>query len=1097
MLRPFSPRLPWIDRLLNKVGVLPRLVSTVAAGRGPMPSRPSPIKFTQLIHEWLWRKHSTTGALVVCTAITLAIITSCIAAARFVPIGQATTEDLATLNTLAQVAGGAFGTLITVVVFAIGLVSQRPDGSAMYMPFVARKYHVFVVAAAAAAICLANAVGPLMGPHFGGVVVKYILLTNFVTMPLLVLATVWLMCSVIEAAGGADLVTTRPVFRSAMRRIAKHDRYEAATANEFLSILSESPLKFNFWAGNSALGKNKESRMCGVGVPRLIVDVDLRVLNQIVELCRPFVDQAEFNVRAAPTLNGDGGGVIYVALLPTSQVDSDAATGGDNSEGSESNEDKPPTLETVLGPKMLSTLSELADRLFLYGDRPDTDADLRQFFARTQMDLKNRARAGDAVLLKARLEDYQALLREWLSVVGPTTAHMQRRLFSLRETKFIGPLEIDLRDTLHAAVQSNDFDTYQVVVDGVSALIYNADSDGAVALFADLLRLLSSAFYLAMQNGDFRSPARELFDGRMASLLDARKSLQASYEDDEEVGEIIEDSTETGMRHAIIGSLLLMIRYAVDAGESHTAQMLIDRLTRQSDVHHQHVHISECAPTRDNGKSLTQYALIVIVGWCQHMARVNQAKHADARIVMEYALKLIPPRHSLIGIWELYHATAILRAPIDEQLRISHWELSDAERRVGFIYTSSVVSQWVTDGFWVAMLYSRDPQDYEIVEYFHKPPNRSLWNIERLEERLMALQDAPPTADTTEPMTVARRGVIQLVQQRQRVADALSLRAIAETPLSSDRQERLRDDIISWVPRHRKWSEILFPSPSAVRTATKVPQPVRVVTKVHRDYLLDINSWSDDYGRKISKNIVNHESQKLIYELEQSLPCAAIPFSLMNAREVVRTAVKALFDRGFNANLLILPPADRFAWALFRLPLRDLKIRKSRKWGNMYVGEWEGLTVVRSPYPNISSVIVADSRALFGKADRSPGQPTVEMTDISEEERKTFLAKVNEMGTDPLPEAGYLRVATLVSFPAEIGTNDIDAAYRLDASKGDACFAMALGESRYHRSSCSEIDGMEHLFFSLRKRLDGESSDRTPCGVCKPGLLALGSEGEC
>jgi len=142
-------------------------------------------------------------------------------------------------------------------------------------------------------------------------------------------------------------------------------------------------------------------------------------------------------------------------------------------------------------------------------------------------------------------------------------------------------------------------------------------------------------------------------------------------------------------------------------------------------------------------------------------------------------------------------------------------------------------------------------------------------------------------------------------------------------------------------------------------------------------------------------------------------------------------------------------------------------------------------------------VIVADSRALFGKADRSPGQPTVEMTDISEEERKTFLAKVNEMGTDPLPEAGYLRVATLVSFPAEIGTNDIDAAYRLDASKGDACFAMALGESRYHRSSCSEIDGMEHLFFSLRKRLDGESSDRTPCGVCKPELLGLGSEGEC
>jgi len=68
---------------------------------------------------------------------------------------------------------------------------------------------------------------------------------------------------------------------------------------------------------------------------------------------------------------------------------------------------------------------------------------------------------------------------------------------------------------------------------------------------------------------------------------------------------------------------------------------------------------------------------------------------------------------------------------------------------------------------------------------------------------------------------------------------------------------------------------------------------------------------------------------------------------------------------------------------------------------------------------------------------------------MSDEEKQAFFSKVTEIGTKPLPNFDELRVATLVSLSPVISIADIDAAYRLDVSDSDACFAMDPNDVRF------------------------------------------------
>lgn len=1077
--RQSPSRSRWLDRLLHKCGAEPRLASTAAARSIQQSANAADSTLGWKIREWLWREHSAIGAIGVFIAISLLIFNFCVGAALLIPVAPATSNDLAILGTVAQVAGGAFGTVITVVVFAIGLVSQRTDGTAMYTPFVARRYHVFVIAALAASICLVNTVGPLMGDWFGLISMKYLLFTNVVTIPVVIFTTLWLMCRVIEAAGGADLRSTIPVFRSAMNRLAAHDRVLSETTQQFVAAISKSPLKLDYFAGYSSTVKT-DGRFFGPGQESLVIDVDLHVLGQIAELAKRFDNTVEFSLLAAPGLIGDKRGVLYLTTDCAKESVRPMSVSGDSTDS------QPPTtivtLEKVLGIDSVNELSSIANRLFRFGKRPESDTDLRQFFARAQADLERVALSGDSVTFKARMDDYRDLVGEWLAATGPTATMQRPGLFAYKEPRFVGPLEIDLANILRVSVRSGDFFTYKVAVDAVFGLISDANSHDAVNLYQEASGVLDFAFYLAMEKPEFRTQSRDLFDRRISLPLYERKSLRVTPTDSIEPRRNLKDERESAMRHAILGSLLSMIRRAVEAGETETANMLIDRMTHNAGIDDRHALGGQVAPQVDDGKSLVQYALIVIVGWCQHMIQEEHAQHVSAIAVIKHALRAMPPRHVLVGLWELYHGSQSPRSAVDERLRLSRWDLREDERRVGMVFTRLGGNDWITDGYWVAMLQARSPHDFELRNFFPAPPSRWLWKTAELEERLSRLQ----VAGSAEAQEAARKGVLELIRQRQRLGEAAVLRKIAQTPLSGRRKEDLCSHIIAGVAKHRKLPEMFRLYSVASPEAGLVPLPVRMLDEIPREDLLEITSGGGHYGEWIAKKVVGRESQQLFFSMERTLTNVDTPFSLKSAGEAVQSAVKVLANRGFRADLLILPPQARFAFALLGRPMWVQAPEEVADWGNGSKGVWEGLTVLRCPYANTSSAIVADSRALFGKAARWNTRPTIKFTDSSKTTNREFLSQVNEVGTGRLPDSADLRVKVVVSLRPIIGIADLNAACRLDVTKGDACFAMRLGDSLYHRAACSAIDGADHLMFSLSNRLDGEKNERTPCTLCKP-----------
>lgn len=986
---------------------------------------------------------------------------------------------------MAQVAGGAFATLVTVVVFAVGLLSQRSDGGATYLPFTARRYHVFFVAAAVAAIATVNAVGPVVVDIVGPVAIKYLLLANIVAVPAIVLATLALMCKVIEGASGTDLESTRPVFRSTMRHIAAFDTEQSDTANAFVDYLSRSRMQVNAFAGMSSRHKARDGRFLGAMPQELVVDVDMVVLRKIEKIIRPFEDRLEISLLAAPTLRGGKPGVMHLSLLASKPVSIRREDGLAGAATQVITDPDPVTLEQLLGDAVLGELSALVSRLFICGVRPAPDADLRHFFSRTQADFERLAHAGDSVLLKSRLGHYRVIVREWLAVAGPSSSIAKLRVLALREPRFFGPLEIDFADVLRAAKNSKDFETYTVVCDAISRMLFDADQSGATVLFADAASLLSFAFYLGMEESAFRKQLGDLFDGRVDSMVMGRTSLRELYRDDEDCGEQNGDSDEAEKRYAVIRSILSMIRRSIEAGEKQTAQRLIDRLTRHTGGPRSRVHAGEHAPSTDSGSSLIQYGLVAVIGWCYQLMEANHAESEVARSVMTYAFASVPARHELVGMWELYHGLSSSTMDIDERVQVSHWTLGDADRRVGITYTSSGADSWLNPGFWIAMLSARQPYRHELKDYFSAPPSQWLWKTETLDGQLSGLQESLSfgTADENE---LARNEVIELIKLRKRVGDAAVLREIAALPLSPARIEQFRTEIREGIVNYRENVDVLLGVIGPDQSATIAPDPCVMRAGIPRDCFAPNGTYGGGIGNMIAEDLARGEWRQLVYQLAKGLEESVGRYVLADAAASLRIAVDAIVARGYSPDLIIVPAEERFAAALFRRPLWQLNDGKGHEWGRARIGEWENIVVIRCPYPEFASIIVADTRKLFGRILPISEVPGIDIDDSSDGERQAFLARVTDEGTDALPDAEDISVRCTVTIPPVVGYADMNAACRLDVRGGDACFAMEPADDLYHRPDCMEISGAGDLRFSLSKRADGETVDRKPCETCRP-----------
>jgi hypothetical protein len=222
----------------------------------------------------------------------------------------------------------------------------------------------------------------------------------------------------------------------------------------------------------------------------------------------------------------------------------------------------------------------------------------------------------------------------------------------------------------------------------------------------------------------------------------------------------------------------------------------------------------------------------------------------------------------------------------------------------------------------------------------------------------------------------------------------------------------------------------------------------------------------------------------LVGGLEDSLVGTSALHTLTSLPVVIRAACEGLRSKGYTPRLIIVPQSNQFACALFAEPL--WRVNRRKEWGVAYVGEWEGLTVLRFPYSHSTSILVIDPRFVFGVAKGAQGDTEVTITDADEHARQAFVARASETGTEPLPQSADLHVDLLVKGLNPLGLADLGGAVKIDITTCNGCFALIPGEMEYHRATCELVQGAENIKLGLFKHLPGENGDRAPCSQCRP-----------
>ncbi|MCZ6543509.1 MAG: hypothetical protein O6768_07570 [Planctomycetota bacterium] len=203
--------------------------------------------------------------------------------------------------------------------------------------------------------------------------------------------------------------------------------------------------------------------------------------------------------------------------------------------------------------------------------------------------------------------------------------------------------------------------------------------------------------------------------------------------------------------------------------------------------------------------------------------------------------------------------------------------------------------------------------------------------------------------------------------------------------------------------------------------------------------------------------------------------------------EVIRDAKRELVNRGYEPNLLIIPNEGRFAGAVFRKPL--LQVEEQREFGNVGYGVWEGLHVLRFPYIDPVSIIIADARQLFGIVQEGPIGVEVSIRELTTDELEKLLEQSSDQASSEIQRPKVLvtaRVRPLLGIAKREEKSMPDAAIALDVKNSDGAYAMRSDDSKYHRPSCREIESKDDVEYSLVRHLPEETKDRDPCDVCHP-----------
>ncbi len=711
-------------------------------------------------------------------------------------------------------------------------------------------------------------------------------------------------------------------------------------------------------------------------------------------------------------------------------------------------------------------------------------SDLRQFLKRFESTALEAARSGKALQLESKLSEYEQLLRCWLEVAPRETAASRPYLLLDTSPRFVGPLEVDLYDIVRAAGRSRDVETYEVAVKSVVNSIVLARDTDRVRLYQEMCRLLAFGYFVGARDSTLNETATRVLDNSLHSILSSFGSRHAweRASDDERRTTF---QQERPYLDAALALVLQILSTAMEEGQQKAADYFMFRLIDHRRDMNRQWEPGQRAPAEETSDTLHDYAVMAIGAWALHLLESQYRDSASAaREVLAAAHEYLPARHDLIALWELYRGGDQIRTEIDTRLKIERWDLRDkGDFRVGVTNVRWGGGEWIPHGFFAFLLLAEQPSDWELQDFFSSAPSRYLWEPSQSENALKQLASSPFLDVPQERRDVAIQDCMALLRSRRTVADASYLVHIATSPLDEELCERLRRDVLKHFDERRDWIRVLRElgaTKEPARYAT--PVSLRMGLYIPRDYLISGNSWASGFGEYVGRDASTWESVLLVGLAMTSVPRTKSLKSLTDIGTRIREACVELASTGATPNLVVLPSQTRFAGALFEKPLWQVEDRAEVP--HIGYGKWDELTVLKAPFIDADTILVADGARLFGTVGEKATQVEVVISDSSKQSLQQFAESARAGGV--LPESGDVRVLVEVVGRPLLGISQPMAGVGIDVRDSDACYAMEPDSDLYHRPSCDDLEGADDVRYSLARHLPEEHKDRKACAKCKP-----------
>lgn len=1050
----------WLDKpLAGLLGIEPRLLTSRV--------KLEPVRFEGTLRErwqlWLWQVQSWRGSLTLSLAVFdfILLIAILLAWLGLTPSWRPTdpVAIAAGPGAAAAYSGLLFGFLLTVALFAVQVRASRQDTSVLPLsPMISKKHRTFIVLSLTAGVAIANLFFAFAGPVFGiqPAMLSAVGIMNGPLLATLTLMAIWYMSRVLADAGAADLEMAMPAIEMAMREQLALDSHYAKQRATYKAWMSECGIEINplmFYIGAITGHRVETITLDSAGI---VVDVDCYRLYQLGSAIKTM--ESAPDVWLKPYFNDSIDDHPTFKLRWLKQPEGETA---------------PPIERFEEAAKAVLIVARRGRRM------PANQ--VRQFLVRFRAVLKTLAREGREIEFKDRLEELGSLRDAWLSVIPPNATPPARSRWLQSNDTFDGPFEVDLDDMVEAAVQSKDPPSTVALLRYLFRSVHVCKEACQYQLMAYHLDIAASMWYRCVQLDEFREPIGHKLDSFLGTMFMMERP--DARDDDEEALQ-----KEAVVHITLLRFSLRLIRTAIRHDDAKHAQKFADRIFDH--------HETYGTPTQDHDYegvsaedfySRSDYAGIVLLGWSLEVLGHEPAKgNAAALKVREYVVGQLPSVPRLIALWELFRGDSARRSPVDGRLGITEWDVRDwnEEWRSGRPVSRNGPTDVPRLGLRAALLLTKREHTGKAEDFFAGPPTRHMWATSQNHEAKLKKLVADPRLNLDESARADRlQRAIAMVHDRRRAGDVAYLQYVLQENISETRWSKYRDDATNGYKQHQSWIVAL----RSVGVGTDEIQATTLASGVERDppreYLIDGNNSVSGLGANLGDITASQEAFKLFGDLEDKARPSKSCQTLASLSEAIRHARKSLQGDGYHPNVLVLPREQRIRSSVFDMP--SWQVPGKDEFRRASLGRWEGLLVLRCPYPDTSHALLLDTRKLLTTAHRdSEANPTIEIIEGRDDPELSKACQAAEEALQSggaLPDSHTIRVLTRMVSPPPLAIADINASLAIDLRQA-AGYVLDEKANVYHRPGCELIGEGEH------ERYLHLPHDKRPsaCEKCKP-----------